>query len=207
MQWLYQGFAGNPTISYNPPEEYGVIFPIDHGQCGSITSSEMHDFLVRPLEHGVRLTAIFDDYYNASPLELPFIYDRQMLVKQPELPGKSLPQTRSSCAVSSMLKAMTHSQSFAKKDDRCPKLFSPADVMVFTSRNICYFYMRSEPSLAHLTTSSAFMAALNLNQHSSYATLLSNMETALFGSSSKTVRLTSSHPIGICPQQHKGFDC
>jgi hypothetical protein len=45
----------------------------------------MHDIMVKPLQAGVRLTAIFDSCHSETALELPYIYSTQGILKEPSL--------------------------------------------------------------------------------------------------------------------------
>lgn len=45
----------------------------------------MHRILVRPLQAGVRLTAIFDSCHSGTALDLPYIYSTQGVLKEPSL--------------------------------------------------------------------------------------------------------------------------
>jgi hypothetical protein len=62
-----------------------VIYPVDFRQNGHITDDEMHRIMVRPLQAGVRLTAIFDSCHSGTALDLPYIYSTQGIIKEPEL--------------------------------------------------------------------------------------------------------------------------
>lgn len=45
----------------------------------------MHRIMVRPLQGGVRLTAIFDSCHSGTALDLPYIYSTQGILKEPNL--------------------------------------------------------------------------------------------------------------------------
>lgn len=45
----------------------------------------MHRIMVRPLQAGVRLTAIFDSCHSGTALDLPYIYSTQGILKEPNL--------------------------------------------------------------------------------------------------------------------------
>lgn len=45
----------------------------------------MHRIMVKSLQPGVRLTAIFDSCHSGSALDLPYIYSTQGVLKQPDL--------------------------------------------------------------------------------------------------------------------------
>lgn len=68
------------------PDGYDeVIYPVDFRQNGHITDDEMHRIMVRPLQPGVRLTAIFDSCHSGTALDLPYIYSTQGILKEPNL--------------------------------------------------------------------------------------------------------------------------
>ena len=62
-----------------------VIYPVDFRQVGHITDDEMHRILVKPLQPGTRLTAIFDSCHSGTALDLPYIYSTQGILKEPNL--------------------------------------------------------------------------------------------------------------------------
>lgn len=41
-----------------------TILPIDHERAGQIIDDEIHEIMVRPLQRGVRLTAVFDSCHR-----------------------------------------------------------------------------------------------------------------------------------------------
>jgi hypothetical protein len=51
-----------------------VILPLDFKTKGYIVDDELHDLLVRPLQKGVRLTAVFDSCHSGTALDLPYIF-------------------------------------------------------------------------------------------------------------------------------------
>ena len=58
---------GGQTKDLDGDEEDGydeVIYPVDFRQVGHIVDDEMHDIMVKPLQPGVRLTAIFDSCHS-----------------------------------------------------------------------------------------------------------------------------------------------
>jgi len=100
MQWLvhnaqpndslffhYSGHGGQ-TEDVHGDEDDGfdeVIYPVDFKQAGHIVDDDIHDILVRPLQPGVRLTAIFDSCHSGTAMDLPYIYSTQGLLKEPDL--------------------------------------------------------------------------------------------------------------------------
>ncbi|KAL6400441.1 hypothetical protein AUP68_16147 [Ilyonectria robusta] len=79
---------GGQTKDLDGDEDDGydeVIYPVDFRQTGHITDDEMHRIMVRPLQAGVRLTAIFDSCHSGTALDLPYIYSTQGILKEPNL--------------------------------------------------------------------------------------------------------------------------
>jgi hypothetical protein len=83
----YSGHGGQ-TKDLDGDEDDGydeVIYPVDFRQNGHIVDDEMHRIMVRPLQAGVRLTAIFDSCHSGTALDLPYIYSTQGILKEPNL--------------------------------------------------------------------------------------------------------------------------
>jgi len=79
---------GGQTEDENGDEEDGydeVIYPVDFKTAGHIVDDEIHYHVVRPLQAGVRLTAIFDSCHSGSVLDLPYIYSTKGVLKEPNL--------------------------------------------------------------------------------------------------------------------------
>ncbi|KAK1971795.1 hypothetical protein LY78DRAFT_46856 [Colletotrichum sublineola] len=83
----YSGHGGQTKdLDGDEPDGYDeVIYPVDFRQTGHITDDEMHRIMVRPLQAGVRLTAIFDSCHSGTALDLPYIYSTQGILKEPNL--------------------------------------------------------------------------------------------------------------------------
>ncbi|KAI1277841.1 caspase domain-containing protein [Xylaria sp. FL0933] len=83
----YSGHGGQTKdLDGDEPDGYDeVIYPVDFRQVGHITDDEMHRIMVRPLQAGVRLTAIFDSCHSGTALDLPYIYSTQGVLKEPNL--------------------------------------------------------------------------------------------------------------------------
>ncbi|KAL4915801.1 caspase domain-containing protein [Aspergillus aurantiobrunneus] len=93
MQWLvheaqpndslfihFSGHGGR-TPDLDGDEDDGfddVIYPVDYRTVGHIVDDEMHDIMVRPLQPGVRLTAVFDSCHSGTALDLPYVYSTQV---------------------------------------------------------------------------------------------------------------------------------
>lgn len=100
MQWLVRGAQPNDSLfihfsghggrtpDMDGDEEDGyddVIYPVDYRVAGHIVDDDMHAIMVRPLQPGVRLTAIFDSCHSGTALDLPYIYSTQGVLKEPNL--------------------------------------------------------------------------------------------------------------------------
>ncbi|KAK5627369.1 hypothetical protein RRF57_003084 [Xylaria bambusicola] len=64
---------------------YCTIFPVDFRHVGHITDEEMHRIMVKPLQAGVRLTAIFDSVHSGSALDLPYVSSTLGVLKEPKV--------------------------------------------------------------------------------------------------------------------------
>lgn len=100
MQWLvanaqpndalflhYSGHGGQ-TEDLDGDEEDGsdeVIYPVDFKTAGHIVDDEIHHHVVKPLQAGVRLTAIFDSCHSGSVMDLPYLYSTKGVLKEPNL--------------------------------------------------------------------------------------------------------------------------
>lgn len=79
---------GGQTEDLDGDEEDGtdeVIYPVDYNQAGHIVDDEIHTLVVKPLQPGVRLTAIFDSCHSGSVLDLPYVYSTKGVLKEPNL--------------------------------------------------------------------------------------------------------------------------
>lgn len=62
-----------------------MIYPVDFKQAGHIVDDQIHEVVVKPLQPGVRLTAIFDSCHSGSVMDLPYIYSTKGVLKEPNL--------------------------------------------------------------------------------------------------------------------------
>jgi hypothetical protein len=103
----------------------------------------MHDIMVKPLQAGVRLTAIFDSCHSGTALDLPYIYSTQGILKEPDLAkeaGHGLLGVISSYTHGDIGGVATNILGFAKKaisgDEAYNRALatktSPADVIMFS---------------------------------------------------------------------------
>ncbi|KAI8928014.1 caspase domain-containing protein [Entophlyctis helioformis] len=97
IQWLVAGsrpgdslffhFSGHGSqqADKDGDEEDGfdeTICPLDFKTAGQIVDDDLNNMLVKPLPHGVRLTAVFDCCHSGSALDLPFTYLPDGTLKQ-----------------------------------------------------------------------------------------------------------------------------
>jgi len=79
---------GGQTADLDGDEEDGtdeVIYPVDFKTNGHIVDDEIHLHVVKPLQAGVRLTAIFDSCHSGSVMDLPYMYSTKGVLKEPNL--------------------------------------------------------------------------------------------------------------------------
>ena len=141
----YSGHGGQ-TKDLDGDEEDGydeVIYPVDFRVAGHIVDDEMHDIMVKSLQPGVRLTAIFDSCHSGSALDLPYIYSTQGMLKEPNLAkeaGQGLLGLVSSYARGDFGSMLNTATSFFKKATTGDEVFernkitktSPADVIMWS---------------------------------------------------------------------------
>lgn len=158
MEWLVKGAQpndalflhysghGGQTEDLDGDEEDGsdeVIYPVDYVSRGHIVDDEIHYRVVKPLQQGVRLTAIFDSCHSASVMDLPYIYSTKGVLKEPNLAkeaGQGLLAAFSSYAKGDLGGVASSVFGFAKTayrgDDAYEKTkdsrTSPADVIMWS---------------------------------------------------------------------------
>lgn len=79
---------GGQTEDLDGDEDDGfdeVIYPVDFQQAGHLVDDEIHFRVVKPLQAGVRLTAIFDSCHSATVMDLPYVYSTKGVLKEPNL--------------------------------------------------------------------------------------------------------------------------
>ena len=142
-----------------------MIYPVDFRQNGHITDDEMHRIMVRPLQAGVRLTAIFDSCHSGTALDLPYIYSTQGILKEPNLAkeaGQGLLSAVSAYSRGDLGGVASNIMGFFKKASNSEEAYarslaikaSPADVIMFsgskddqTSFVVPFFFPNLSPFL------------------------------------------------------------
>ena len=66
-----------------------VIYPVDYKNAGHIVDDQIHHVVVKPLQAGVRLTAIFDSCHSGSVMDLPYVYSTKGVLKEPNLAAEA----------------------------------------------------------------------------------------------------------------------
>lgn len=141
----YSGHGGQtPDLDGDEDDGYDeVIYPVDFRVQGHIVDDQMHDVMVKPLQPGVRLTAIFDSCHSGSALDLPYIYSTQGVLKEPNLAkeaGQGLLSIVGAYARGDMSGIASTAMSFFKKATKGDEAFersrvtktSPADVIMWS---------------------------------------------------------------------------
>lgn len=223
MQWLVRGAQPNDSLFFHYSGHGGqtkdldgdeadgydeVIYPVDYESAGHITDDELHDFLIKPLPPGCRLTVIMDCCHSGSGLDLPYMYSTEGKLKEPNLAaeaGQGVLQAVSAYAKGDMSKVFQSAMGLVKtatgnsqKADKYAKATktSPADCISFSG---CKDNQTSadtqEAGEATGAMSFAFIAALTANPQQSYQQLLGNVRDILKSKYSQKPQLSCSHPM------------
>ncbi|PYH82018.1 hypothetical protein BO82DRAFT_335000 [Aspergillus uvarum CBS 121591] len=211
----YSAGHGGQTPDLDGDEDDGydeVIYPVDFRAAGHIVDDEMHRIMVKPLQPGVRLTAIFDSCHSGSALDLPYIYSTQGILKEPNLAkeaGQGLLGVVSAYARGDMSSMMSTAVGFLKKATKGDEAYertkqtktSPADVIMWSGSKDDQ--TSQDAQIAGQATGAmswAFISALRKNPQQSYVQLLNSIRDELATKYSQKPQLSSSHPLGKqCP--------
>jgi len=205
----YSGHGGQtPDLDGDEDDGYDeVIYPSDFRVAGFIVDDEMHRIMVKPLQAGVRLTAIFDSCHSGSALDLPYIYSTQGLLKEPDLvkeAGQGLLGVVSAYARGDLSGMVSTAVGFAKKvakgDSAHEKTIqtktSPADVVMWSgSKDEQTSSDATIDGQATGAMSWAFIAALKKNPQQSYVQLLNSIRDELAPKYTQKPQLSCSHPL------------
>ncbi|PHH87282.1 hypothetical protein CDD83_9073 [Cordyceps sp. RAO-2017] len=205
----YSGHGGQTKdLDGDEPDGYDeVIYPVDFRQTGHITDDEMHRIMVRPLQAGVRLTAIFDSCHSGTALDLPYIYSTQGILKAPNLAkeaGQGLLGVISSYSQGDLGGVANNIVSFFKKATSGEEAHSralatktsPADVVMLSgSKDDQTSADATIASQATGAMSWAFVTALRKNPQQSYVQLLNSIRDELATKYTQKPQLSCSHPL------------
>ncbi|KAH6633851.1 peptidase C14, caspase domain-containing protein, partial [Chaetomium sp. MPI-SDFR-AT-0129] len=224
MQWLVNGAQpndalflhysghGGQTQDLDGDEEDGndeVIYPVDHKQAGHIVDDQIHELVVRPLQPGVRLTAIFDSCHSGSVLDLPYLYSTKGVLKEPNLAkeaGQGLLEAVGHYARGDIGSVASTVFGLAKSAMRGNDAYertkrtktSPADVVMWSgSKDDQTSADATVASQATGAMSWAFVAALSKNPKQSYVQLLNSIRDVLETKYTQKPQLSCSHPLGM----------
>ncbi|KAJ6055965.1 hypothetical protein N7444_005063 [Penicillium canescens] len=205
----YSGHGGQtPDLDGDEDDGYDeVIYPVDFRAAGHIVDDEMHRIMVRSLQPGVRLTAIFDSCHSGSALDLPYIYSTSGILKEPNLAkeaGQGLLGVVSAYARGDMGSMMSTAMGFIKKATKGDEVYernkqtktSPADVIMWSGSKDDQ--TSQDAQIAGQATGAmswAFIAALRKNPQQSYVQLLNSIRDELSTKYSQKPQLSCSHPL------------
>ncbi|KAF6840062.1 caspase domain-containing protein [Colletotrichum plurivorum] len=222
MHWLVQGAQPNDSLFFHYSGHGGqtedldgdeddgydeVIYPVDFKEAGHIVDDEMHHIMVKPLQPGVRLTAIFDSCHSGSALDLPYIYSTKGVLKEPNLAkeaGQGLLNAFTAYTSGDLGGVASSIFSFGKRaiagDDAYEHTketrTSPADVIMWSGSKDSQ--TSADATIANQATgamSYAFISALKANPQQSYVQLLNSIRDVLEEKYTQLPQLSSSHPI------------
>ncbi|RDW67336.1 caspase family protein [Aspergillus mulundensis] len=185
-----------------------VIYPVDYRVAGHIVDDEMHDIMIRPLQPGVRLTAIFDSCHSGTALDLPYVYSTQGILKEPNLAKEAASDLFS--AITSygrgdlsgvaqtaigFFKKAAIGDSARRRTVRTKT--SPADVVMFSgSKDTQTSADTFQDGEARGALSWAFIKVLQRYPQLSYVQLLNLIRAELEGKYTQKPQLSCSHPLG-----------
>ncbi|KAK1242792.1 hypothetical protein MKX08_005604 [Trichoderma sp. CBMAI-0020] len=208
--FLHYSGHGGQTEDQDGDEEDGsdeVIYPVDFQQAGHIVDDEIHFRVVKPLQAGVRLTAIFDSCHSATVMDLPYVYSTKGVLKEPNLAkeaGQGLLGVISSYASGDIAGVTSSIMGFAKQafsgDGAYKKTVatrtSPADVIMWSGskddQTSADAFVGTEATGA---MSWAFISALKANPKQSYVELLNSIREILETKYTQKPQLSCSHPL------------
>ncbi|RYP56362.1 hypothetical protein DL771_011918 [Monosporascus sp. 5C6A] len=205
----YSGHGGRTEdLDGDEDDDYDeVIYPVDFRSAGHIVDEELHHAVVKPLQPGVRLTAIFDSCHSATVLDLPYVYSTKGVLKEPNLAaeaGKGLLDAFAAYSKGDMMGVAMEAFSFAKRavngDSGYKKTVetktSPADVVMFSgSKDDQTSADAHIASKATGAMSYAFIKALTQDPEQSYVELLNSIRDILAADYSQKPQLSCSHPL------------
>ncbi|XHG05343.1 hypothetical protein AWENTII_008571 [Aspergillus wentii] len=207
----YSGHGGQtPDLDGDEDDGYDeVIYPVDFRAAGHIVDDEMHRIMVKSLQPGVRLTAIFDSCHSGSALDLPYVYSTQGILKEPNLAkeaGQGLLGVVSAYARGDMGSMVSTAMGFIKKATKGDEAYertkqtrtSPADVVMWSGSKDSQ--TSQDAQIAGQATGAmswAFIAALRKNPQQSYVQLLNSIRDELSTKYSQKPQLSCSHPVDI----------
>lgn len=83
--FFYYSGHGSQVLDLDGDEVDGLdetILPVDYQTTGQIIDDEIHDYLVKPLPWGSRLTAVMDCCHSGTGMDLPYIFNPSTLQLQ-----------------------------------------------------------------------------------------------------------------------------
>lgn len=232
MQWLvkdaqlgdtlffhYSGHGGQ-TEDLDGDEENGfdeTIMPVDFQTQGVITDDVMNNIMVKPLQAGVKMTALFDSCHSGTALDLPYTYSTKGLIKEPSVlkdAGQDGLEVAMAYATGNRAKLMNSlgtlvstvssgvkNNNSANRATIQQQKSSPADIIMLSgSKDNQTSADAVENGNATGAMSYAFIKVLSYQPQQSYLTMLQCMRNELAGKYSQKPQLSASHPIDVNQQ-------
>lgn len=205
----YSGHGGQ-TKDLDGDEEDGydeVIYPVDFRQLGHIVDDEMHRILIKSLQTGVRLTAVFDSCHSGTALDLPYIYSTQGVLKEPNLAkeaGEGLLGVISAYSQNDLGGVANNLMGFFEKATAGDEVHSktlatktaPADVIMWSNDGANQ--ISPDVTTAKQATGAiswAFITALRKKPEQSYCQLLNSIRDELATKYTQRPQLSCNHPL------------
>lgn len=224
MQWLVKDARPNDTLFFHYSGHGGqtedldgdeddgydeTIYPVDFQQAGHIVDDQMHDFMVKPLPPGARLTALFDSCHSGTALDLPFVYGTDGKLKEMNiakegaqgLMGAVSAYTQGDIgtafkSVGGFLKKATTGRQAEQKSRQLK--FSPADVVQISGCKDSQTSADSQNAGVNTGAMSyAFISVMTQSPNQSYISLLNDMRSTMAQRYKQLPQLSCSHPLDM----------
>ncbi len=224
MKWLVQDSKPNDSLVFHYSGHGGrtedldgdeddgfddVIYPVDFEKNGFIVDDEMHEIMVRPLEAGVRLTALYDSCHSGTALDLPYVYSTKGIIKEPNLlkeAGQGLLETLDNYNSGNFEGIISTATSLARRAGRTEEdrkkvittKTSPADVISISGSKDNQTSADSfADGKATGAMSHAFISVLKKDLNQSCLSLLNGMRDELKDKYKQKPQLSASHPMDM----------
>jgi hypothetical protein len=195
-----------------------TILPLDFKKEGYIVDDDLHKLLVRPLQKGVRLTAVFDSCHSGTALDLPYIFKSDGTYHEIGLSIRYFPKTLTEAGVDALhgdtdkakKKLMEMGKVLLTAKKKAKKLrktnSSPAEVLMFSGckdeQNASDTAVpdpnatKSEALISTGLMSYSLITSIRNNPNQTLIQLVNSMrEIILEKGDTQKPQLSTSHPI------------
>ncbi|RKP23500.1 peptidase C14 [Syncephalis pseudoplumigaleata] len=186
-----------------------AICPMDYKESGVIVDDMLHEILVRPLQPGVRLTAVFDCCHSGTALDLPYVYqcDGEIQVCTESYRGAAakafVEMARNAVYAAGQL--MEGIKLLRKKGDNKDAQRKTEQMKTSMADVIMFSGCRDDQTAADLyameqatgALSTALIATLSEDGEQTYTELLRNLRRKMKGQFTQVPQLSTGHPMDM----------